>query len=109
MGDEAVRTRRLDWPAVGVSETELVIKLKPGWAFEPVTGRVVRGRLGVLPSLPPGARLVPVLDIPPPPPGWRRTLAEMELARYVHLELPPGAAEGATLDVVRGWSFVERA
>jgi hypothetical protein len=86
----------------------VVIKLKPGWAFEPDSGRVVHGKLGVLPSLPPGARLQPVIHIPPPPRGWQRTPAEMELARYLHIEGAPGGAEEELLDTVRGWSFVER-
>jgi hypothetical protein len=86
----------------------VVIKLKPGWAFEPDTGRVVHGGIGVLPALPPGARLLPVLDIPPPPRGWRRTPAEIELARYLQFEAPAGCAEDTWIDVVRGWSFVER-
>jgi hypothetical protein len=86
----------------------VVIKLKPGWAFEPDSGRVVHGKLGVLPALPAGARLSPAIDIPPPPRGWQRTPGELELARYLQLEAPPGCAEDELLDVVRGWSFVER-
>jgi hypothetical protein len=86
----------------------IVIKLKPGWALDHDGGSIRRRGLGVVTSLPAGSSLVAALPLKRPVRG-SRTLAELELARYVHLLLPAGLAADAVLKQARAWAFVERA
>lgn len=84
----------------------LVLKLKPGWTFDVDTAQATRRGLRVQLLLPPGARLRAALVLPPVPPR-RRSAAEREIARYVHLLLPPAMSADAALELARGWVFVE--
>jgi hypothetical protein len=84
----------------------LLVKLKPEWAWDPVSGQVRRRGIGLVPRLPDGARLAPMLAFPPPRPGHARWPAEVEMARYLQLTLP-GADDERLADTARGWPFVE--
>lgn len=86
----------------------VVLKLKPGWAFDADTAQVRRRGERVQLLLPPGARLRAALVLPPLA-RQRRSAAERELARYVHLQPPPAMAPEHALALVRDWDFVESA
>jgi hypothetical protein len=58
--------------------------------------------------LPLGARLRAALVLPPSA-QHRRSAAERELARYLHLWPPAGMAPAAALALVRDWAFLESA
>jgi hypothetical protein len=86
----------------------LVLKLKPGWAFDVDAAVATRHGVRVQLLLPPGARLRAALVLPPSA-RHRRSAAEREIARYVHLLPPPAMAPALVLALVRDWAFVERA
>jgi hypothetical protein len=86
----------------------LVLKLRSGWTFDADTAQVRRRGERVQLLLPPGARLRAALVLPPPA-RQRRSAAERELARYVHLLPPPAMAPEDALVLVRDWAFVESA
>jgi len=86
----------------------IVIKLRAGWSLVGDGRSVVGYGQRTTVDLPSGARLVPALRLPPVPED-EATPAEIELARYVHLLLPPGMSTGAALVMIGGWTFVERA
>ena len=86
----------------------IVIKLKPGWAFDAASGAVRRSGRVLQPAVPQGMKLVPALAVPLPPHG-RPTPAERELARFVHLMLADESVVDEALALVRDWPFVERA
>ena len=88
--------------------TFIQITLKSGWRFVAEDGSLRRGRRHVRPELPAGAllRLALAPAAPEPPHPWP---AERELARRLHLVLPPELPMIETLLAVRGWPFVERA
>ena len=88
--------------------TTILITLKSGWRFVADEGSLRRGRKLVRPELPPGAVLCAALQ-PASPEPQRPWPAERELARYLHLVLPPEQPMIETLLAVRGWLFVERA
>lgn len=89
-------------------EPTLVLKLQRGWTFDPDGPALHRRGQRVQFVLPPGTRLVPALALPPAG-GVARGAAEREIGRYLHLRLGAGADAEATLELVRGWDFVERA
>jgi hypothetical protein len=95
----------------------LTLRLKPGWVLD-AGGAVVRlspaakrrsaPSASATPKLPEGARLVAAIPQPlarSAPAG----AAQAELARFVHLQLPQGAALGEWLERARSWEFVESA
>jgi len=85
----------------------IVIHLQPGWVLGADAASLVhRGRSTVL-DLPTGAWLVPALEVPPPEQG-RRTPAEHEIARYLHLHLPAGLDAEHMLARAATWPGVER-
>lgn len=86
----------------------LVLKLKPGWAFDVDAAVATRRGQRVQLMLPVGARLRAALVLPPSA-RRRRNAAEREIARYLHLWPPAGTAPEAALALVRDWSFVESA
>lgn len=78
----------------------LVARLRPGW--EHSTGRFVSGEgKEIDPSelLPPGSRVEPM--VPEVVEEGPRSEAEADLARYIHLVLPPGTDPDAWLDDLR--------
>jgi hypothetical protein len=85
----------------------VIVRLKPGWRFEPDRGRVVRRGRSVRPSLPPGARLQPALPLADTaaPPG----AAERELGRWMRLPASDALPAALALALVRSWDFVEHA
>ncbi len=85
----------------------IVIKLKPGWVLD--KGSVTRRGLGLVTVLPPGCKLMAALPLPPPARGRKRSAAERELQRFVHLQLYADAPVAEVLALARGWAFVERA
>ncbi len=86
----------------------LVLKLKPGWAFDVDAAVATRRGTRVQLLLPPGARLRAALVLPPPA-RRRRSAAEREIARYLHLWPPATMTPEAALVLVRDWAFVESA
>lgn len=86
----------------------LVLKLKPGWAFDVDAAVATRRGTRVQLLLPPGARLCAALVLPPSA-RRSRSAAEREIARYLHLWPPAGMAPAAALALARDWAFVESA
>jgi len=86
----------------------ILITLKDGWRFVAEDGSLRRGRKRIRTDLPAGAVLRPALAPASAEPQhpWP---AERELARHLHLLLPPEQPIIDTLLAVRGWEFVERA
>ena len=88
--------------------TFILITLKRGWRLAAEDGTLRRGRKQVRPELPLGAQLR--ASVPTASPEPRRPWpAERELARHLHLVLPPELPLIETLLGVRSWEFVERA
>jgi hypothetical protein len=88
--------------------TVIMITLKSGWRLAAEDGTVRRGRRRLHPELPLGASLHESLPLAAP--DTRRPWpAERELARHLHLVLPPELPMIETLLGVRGWEFIERA
>jgi hypothetical protein len=88
--------------------TFILITLKSGWRFVAEDGTLRRGHKRLRPELPLGASMRASLPTVAPEPRhpWP---AERELARHVHLVLPPELPLIETLLGVRLWEFVERA
>lgn len=85
----------------------LQVKLKRGWRLDPdgpcfLTARGVRQTIE---GLPPGARVVPQIELPPR--GARLSAAERELERFVHVLLPRDADPRRVLRRVEKWACVE--
>jgi hypothetical protein len=88
--------------------TVILITLKSGWRLAAEDGTVRRGRRRLRPDLPRGASLR--VSLPVAAPATRRPWpAERELARRLHLVLPPELPMIETLLGVRSWEFIERA
>jgi hypothetical protein len=85
----------------------VIVKLKPGWSFDPDAGTVRRRGRCVQLLLPPGARLQAALPLPPH--RGARSAAERELQRWIRLQPPDTMDADAALALVRDWVFVESA
>jgi hypothetical protein len=85
----------------------VIVKLKPGWSFDPDAGTVTRRGRCVQLLLPPGARLQAALTLPPH--RGRPSGAERELKRWLRLQPPDAMVADAALAIVRDWAFVEHA
>ncbi len=87
-----------------MSAVTVLIKLKPGWALDPLASAFRRGARRLPPVLPAGARLEPALRLYA---EAHPTEAEREITRFVLLHHPGPA--GDALALARGWACVARA
>jgi hypothetical protein len=90
----------------------IVVKLKPGWAFDPSRrafvspdGDLVRPRR----DLPKGSRIVPMAPELTRDPRAARSTAEKELSRYFQVILPKGEDASAALDAANHWPGIAEA
>jgi len=84
----------------------LVLKLRPGWRFDPRASAFVdaRGRrCAEAEPLPSGTTFLPVSPTLQRKRAARLSTAERDLTRYFQIVLPPGADPRAYLDAVRRW------
>ncbi len=84
----------------------VIVKLKRGWVFDVDAGVASRRGERVQLMLPPGARVLPALPLPP---QRHRTPGEREILRFLKLLPPPEMDGQAALALVRDWRFVESA
>jgi hypothetical protein len=88
----------------------LSLKLKPGWRFDPGSRQFVSAsgeRFSVLDQLPKGSEIVPTVPALAKADPAKLSAAERDLARYVQLILPKGAAPKQNLRVIKRWDPVE--
>lgn len=84
----------------------LVVKLAPGWRLaQDGSGFVAADGRTVTPSLPAGAWFSEALPLVG---GGLPAEGEAELARFVHLHLPPGTDLDAIQTIAAAWVGVER-
>ncbi len=90
----------------------LVVKTGKNWRYDEGRNRFVRAdaeEFDPYPGLPAGSRIVPMVpDLARADPR-RLSADERNLARYLHLILPAGAAAGELLEAVGAWPSVEEA
>jgi hypothetical protein len=88
----------------------LSLKLKPGWRFDSAAGQFVSAsgeRLSILDQLPKGSEIVPTAPALATAEPAKLSAAERQMARYVQLILPKGAAAKELLPIVERWDAVE--
>ncbi len=90
----------------------IVVKLKPGWAFDPSRqsfvsqdGDMVKPRR----DLPKGSRIVPMAPELSRDPRAALSPAEMELSRYFQVILPIGGDTSAAMDAAGHWPSIAEA
>jgi hypothetical protein len=90
----------------------IVVKLKPGWAFDPSRrafvsqdGELVRPER----DLPKGSRIVPMVPDLTRDPRAAVSPAEKELSRYFQVILPKGADASAALAAASRWPSIAEA
>jgi hypothetical protein len=87
----------------------VVVKLKPGWTFNPGR-RVFVSRDGMLvrpqPDLPNGSRIVPMAVDLARTPRAGLSAAEEELSRYYQIILPKGSDAAAVRTAASHWASI---
>jgi hypothetical protein len=90
----------------------IVVKLKPGWAFDP-SRRVFVSQDGDLVrpqrDLPKGSRIVPMVPELNREPREALSTAEEELSRYFQVILPKGEDASAALAAASHWPSIAEA
>lgn len=87
----------------------LVVKLKPGWTFDPArrTFVSVRGKtFAIKGTLPRGSRIVPMVSALAQAEPKSLSADERRLARYFEVILPKGQEPATHLETVSGWESI---